>query len=162
MNISELLIPELEHEATITQAFLANLPDDNFAWQPHEKSMTLGQLANHLVEIYRWIPGTMDEDTLQMDDYERVTFDSKAALMEQAEQGLAAALEALQKDNAVYHEIWTMQQGDNIMMQMPRYTALRSMVLPQIPHHRAQLGIYFRLLGIAVPASYGPSADANG
>jgi len=54
-----------------------------------------------------------------------------------------------------------MKQGDKVLMQMPRYTCIRSMVMNQFPHHRAQLGVYLRLLDIDVPATYGPSADES-
>lgn len=160
MNISDLLIPEIENEANITRAFLAHLPEDKWDWQPHEKSMPLDKLANHVVELFEWIPATMDEDVLQLNDYQFPTRD-KAALLEALEHNLPLALESLRKDNVVYDELWTMKQGDTIFMQMSRYTTLRSMVIPQIPHHRAQLGLYFRLLDIPVPASYGDSADSN-
>jgi uncharacterized damage-inducible protein DinB len=33
------------------------------------------------------------------------------------------------------------------------------MTLSQIIHHRAQLGVFLRLLNIPIPGSYGPSAD---
>lgn len=161
MNISDLLIPEIENEAKITQAFIHNLPEDKWDWKPHEKSMPLGKLANHVVELFAWIPATMNEDTLQLNDYQAPALEGKAALLEALEQSFPIALEALQKDNAAYDELWTMKQGDAIFMQMPRYTTLRTMVIPQIPHHRAQLGMYFRLLDIAVPASYGDSADST-
>jgi len=42
---------------------------------------------------------------------------------------------------------------------MPRITVMRSMVFNHIIHHRAQLGVYYRMNNVPVPSSYGPSAD---
>ncbi len=36
---------------------------------------------------------------------------------------------------------------------------LRTFCINHLIHHRAQLGVYLRLLGVPVPAAYGPSAD---
>ncbi|MEM7738447.1 MAG: DinB family protein [Deinococcota bacterium] len=161
MNIHELLIPELEHEASLTETFLKGLPDDKFDWKPHDKSMTLGELANHLVEVFSWVPATMDQDVLDMANYQSPKLASSEALIKQLHANLPAAIESVKKDNAVYHEMWKMVNGDTVFMELPRYTTLRSMVMNQLPHHRAQLGVYLRLLDIPVPATYGPSADAS-
>lgn len=161
MTIRKLLVPEVQHEADITETFLNALPADKFAWKPHEKSMPLGQLANHLVELFDWIPATMDQDILQIEEYHPTKYDTPQDLIDQLHALLPTALASLDKDDAAYQEMWTMKNHDAVMMQMPRYTALRSMVMNQIPHHRAQLGVYLRLLDIPVPATYGPSADAS-
>jgi len=42
---------------------------------------------------------------------------------------------------------------------MPRIACLRSFVMNHAIHHRAQLGLYLRLLDVPVPGLYGPSAD---
>ena len=42
---------------------------------------------------------------------------------------------------------------------MPRVAVWRSFVLNHLIHHRGQLSVYLRLLDVAVPAIYGPSAD---
>ncbi len=161
INIHELLIPELEHEASLTEAFLKALPEDKFAWKPHEKSIPLEQLANHLVEVFSWVPSTMDQDVLDMANYQPPTLDSRQALIDQLHVNLPQAVESLKKDDAVYNDMWKMVSGDTAFMELPRYTTIRSMVMNQIPHHRAQLGVYLRLLDVPVPATYGPSADAS-
>jgi uncharacterized damage-inducible protein DinB len=53
---------------------------------------------------------------------------------------------------------WVLRNGEQILSDMDKYEITR-MAFTQTTHHRAQLGVYFRLLGIAVPSSYGPSAD---
>lgn len=162
MNISDLLIPELEHEAQLIETFLKRIPEDKLEWTPHEKSMPLGTLAAHLVEIVAWIPATMDEDTLEMSNYQPPKMGGVDGMLAELHRALPAAKQSLQKDNEVYFQTWTMKQGEQILMQMPRYNAIRSAVFNQFPHHRAQLGVYLRLLDISVPATYGPSADESG
>ena len=159
MTISELLIPELEHETQLTETFLKRVPADKLEWAPHEKSMPLGKLCAHLVEIYSWIPATMDLDTMDMASYHAPKAGSVDAVLDNLHTLAPLAATSLKKDDSLYWETWTMTQGEEVLMQMPRYTMLRSFVLSQFPHHRAQLGVYLRLLDVAVPASYGPSAD---
>ena len=43
--------------------------------------------------------------------------------------------------------------------RFPRVAVLRTMIMNHLIHHRAQLGVYFRLVGVPVPGLYGPSAD---
>ena len=161
MNISELLIPELKHETELTKKFLSRVPADKLEYAPHEKSMPMRRLCTHLVEMYDWIPATMDLDVLDLASYQRPQMNSVDDMLSKLHELAPAAEKALQKDNDVYWLTWTMKQGDKVLMQMPRYTCIRSMVMNQFPHHRAQLGVYLRLLDIDVPATYGPSADES-
>ncbi|MEZ4631510.1 MAG: DinB family protein [Deinococcales bacterium] len=161
MKISELLIPEIHNETRITAAFLKRLPQDKLDWKPHDKSMPMGMLAAHILEIYGWIVATMETDGIDMANYRPPEVASVEDMVGQLEPNAQAAIKALDKDDSSYWQDWSMTHGDHVIMKMPRYTTLRSMVLSQFPHHRAQLGLYFRLLDIPVPASYGPSADEN-
>jgi uncharacterized damage-inducible protein DinB len=54
---------------------------------------------------------------------------------------------------------WSLLSGGNILMTLPRIAVLRSFVMNHLIHHRAQLGVYLRLLDVPVPSIYGPSAD---
>ena len=161
MNISELLIPELKHETERNEAFFKRVPADKLEWAPHEKSMPMGKLCAHIVELYGWIPPTMDVDTFDMATYRAPEQADPEMLITRLHELAPAAEQALQKDNDTYFKTWTMKHGDKVLMQMPRYTAIRTMVMNQFPHHRAQLGVYLRLLGVDVPATYGPSADES-
>ena len=161
MNISDLLIPELKHETQLNETFLKRVPDDKLEWSPHEKSLPMGKLCAHIVEIYGWIPATMEGDTFDMATYQPPQIATTDAMLSKLHELAPAAEKALQKDNDTYWQTWTMKHGDKVLMQMPRYTAIRSMVMNQFPHHRAQLGVYLRLLDIDVPATYGPSADES-
>ena len=49
----------------------------------------------------------------------------------------------------------------HVVFKGTRYDAYRSLGMNHLIHHRAQLGVYLRLLDELVPASpYGPSADS--
>ncbi len=160
MNISELLIPELKRETQLTETFLNRVPKDKLEWTPHEKSTPMGRLCAHLVGLYGYLPATMNSDTLDFATFQSSQLTTIDNMLDKLPKLASAAEQALQKDNEVYQQTWTMTQGDKVLMQMPRYTAIRS-TLNQFPHHRAQLGVYLRLLDIAVPTSYGPSADES-
>ncbi len=161
MKISELLIPELKHETQITEKFLKRVPQDKLDWKPHEKSMPMGKLCAHLVELYGWIPGTMDVDEMDMANYQRPSLNSIDEMLSKLPEFAQAAEAALDKEDDEYWKDWTMKRDGAVLMKMPKYTVLRSMVLNQFPHHRAQLGVYFRMLDVDVPATYGPSADES-
>jgi uncharacterized damage-inducible protein DinB len=57
---------------------------------------------------------------------------------------------------------WTLLAGGQAVFTLPRITVLRSMFMNHSIHHHAQLGVYFRLNDIPMPALYGPSADEEG
>ncbi|MCF4102520.1 DinB family protein [Gillisia sp. M10.2A] len=161
MKIEEILVPELKHEAAITQKFLKRIPNDKMDWRPHPKSMTMGELGNHLAEIPGWITGTMETDEMDMEGYEPTRFKSATDLEQAFQKNVTEATKALNKPDEDFQKNWKMTQKGQILMEMPKLSVLRTMVMNQIPHHRAQLGVYFRLLDIPVPASYGPSADES-
>ncbi|HPE09251.1 MAG TPA: DinB family protein [Saprospiraceae bacterium] len=56
-------------------------------------------------------------------------------------------------------EEWIMRFGERIILRASKATAMRTMAMNHMYHHRAQLGVYLRLLDIPVPGMYGPSKD---
>lgn len=159
MELQKCLISELQHEVVLTEKFLKRIPQDKMDWRPHPKSMSIRQLANHLAEIPSWITATMEMDEMDMEGYKPPDFGEIEEILEVLRNNNAEAEAALKKPDSAYEKTWKMVQGGKILMDMPKFNVLRMMVLNQIPHHRAQLGVYFRLLDIPVPATYGPSAD---
>jgi len=160
MTITELILPELEHEVALTEKFLKRIPDDKLDYKPHDKSMTVQQLMSHLAEIPSWITGTLAADGMDMTDYsppvEASAEVAVASLHKNWSEAKALVEKATDED---YQKTWAMKQGDTVIFEMPKYQCLRAMVLNQFPHHRAQLGVYLRLMDESVPATYGPSAD---
>ncbi|QOY86600.1 DinB family protein [Paludibaculum fermentans] len=165
MAISELLKPELEQELAKTRKTLERLPEDKLTFKPHDKSFELGALATHLATIPLWGKMTMGSSELDLapegkplEQPKRITSaaDALARFDQHAADITAAVASATDED---FQTEWALKMNGNVMFKMSRYTVIRSMILNHLIHHRAQLGVYYRLLDIPVPAVYGPSAD---
>lgn len=160
MAISDFLISELQYELAVTEKFFARVPEDKMDWKPHDKSMTIRQLVSHLAEIPSWVSATMDMDELKMEGYQSPSFKTTDEAIATLKENGAKAIESLKRaSDEDYSKIWKMTAGGQSLMELPKYNALRTGGMGQLPHHRAQLGVYLRLLDVAVPATYGPSAD---
>lgn len=152
---------DLEREIVTTRKMLERVPDDKFDWQPHPKSMTVRRLAGHIAELPGWI--SMVFDTTELDftnnNYHPRTVNNNAELMAYLEESIASARQHLaQGKEESLDEPWTLRVGEKIISVEPKEDVIR-MSLNQIVHHRAQLGVFLRLLEIPIPGSYGPSAD---
>jgi uncharacterized damage-inducible protein DinB len=162
MSIANDLVADLETEAKNTRAMLAVVPEAQLAWKPHEKSMSLGQLASHLAETPAWA-GSMLEPSMDfgaMGDYRPFLARSRAELLATFESNHATATSALRgRDDRVMNETWTMRNGATVLVTQPRKEALRSILVHHAVHHRGQLSVYLRLLGVPLPPIYGPTAD---
>lgn len=161
MTILQSFSRELEKEAIATRKMLERVPDDKFSWKPHEKSMTLQRLATHVAELPAWIGMALNTSELDFsdDDYEAVSIHNGAVLVDYFEKNLEEGKAELAKaKEEQLTEPWTLRNGNEIYDTSPKGDVIR-MSLSQLIHHRAQLGVYLRLLDIPIPGSYGPSAD---
>jgi uncharacterized damage-inducible protein DinB len=161
LSIIPMLLKDMEQEAKTTRSFLAELPDDKFGWQPHEKSMSIQQLANHLAELPGWVSFGLSSDELDFakNHYEPSVMRTRAEVLAGFDKIYAEGRAALEASNeAELAKNWTMRSGETIYAVMTKAEVIR-MALNQTIHHRAQLGVYYRLLGLPVPPSYGPTAD---
>ena len=154
-------ITELEREAVNTRKMLSVIPSDKFGWKPHEKSMSIRQLATHIAELPGWV--TIALNTSELDfasqPYQPTPIANTAELLAFFEKTLAegrAALAAAKEEDLLPN--WTLRNGEEIYNVYTRASVIR-MSISQTIHHRAQLGVYLRLLNIPIPGSYGPSAD---
>jgi uncharacterized damage-inducible protein DinB len=157
-----LALIDVEREIAVTRKVLQRLPAGQLGWQVHPKSMNLGRLAMHVVNLLQWSIDTLERDGLDMattppmrDEPVDVvdilrTFDQKAA-------ALRAALARL--DEAALSRPWTLRHGDQVIFAESRAKILRVWCLNHLVHHRAQLCVYLRLLNVPVPAVYFNSAD---
>lgn len=155
---------QLKEEASLTRALLQIVPADKYDWQPHPKSMSLLRLASHVAEIPGWLQLAIEMDVLDYakTNYQPEPFKSNQDLMDYFEARLAAGTSALMTvDDAILDNKWTMCNGDQIYFTASKGEVLR-MSLSQLIHHRAQLGVFLRLLNIPIPGTYGPSADEMG
>jgi uncharacterized damage-inducible protein DinB len=161
MSRIKIFLKELENESLITKKMLSRIPDDRYDWKPHFKSMSVRSLATHIAELPTWITLTMTTDELDFEatPYNPPTINTTTELMELMEKSLVDGRTQLVESNeSKLDGPWTMRSGAYIISTEPRADVIR-MVLNQIVHHRAQLGVYLRLLDIPIPGSYGPSAD---
>jgi uncharacterized damage-inducible protein DinB len=161
MSIIELLLKEIEQEAQITRKMLSIVPDDKYDWKPHPKSMSLMQLTTHIAELPDWITMalTIDGVDFASNPYVPTVVSNTVGLLAMFEKAYAngkAHLQAVNEDKLA--EPWILRNGDHIIANMTRYETVRISIAQTI-HHRAQLGVFLRLLNIPIPGSYGPSAD---
>lgn len=161
MTFSQTLLPEYDEEIRNTRKLLECVPDGKFDYQPHPKSMNMARLASHVAELPWWATCRVDLEVLEMQPGEKPWlasskeellshFDAKAA---EAREKIAAA------SDEHWAQTWTFKYAGQVIMAMPRAQVIRGMVMNHLVHHRAQLGVYLRLLDIAIPGMYGPSAD---
>jgi uncharacterized damage-inducible protein DinB len=155
------LLKELNREAETTRKMLARVPDDKYDWQPHEKSMTIRRLATHIAELPSWVSMTLTTSELDFEKnpYAVPTINNTKDLLTYFEQSLEDGRSQLEKATEKDLEgNWTLRNGDQIYSVESKADVLR-MSYCQTVHHRAQLGVYLRLLNVPIPGSYGPSAD---
>ncbi|MGI8783534.1 MAG: DinB family protein [Acidobacteriota bacterium] len=168
MAISSALLPEFDHEMANTRKSLERIPEDKFAWKPHEKSMTLGRLAQHLTEIPSWAVNSIKQDSLDIappgaPPYKPPTLNSRKEVLEVFDKSVAEARAAIASaSDERFMTSWTLLMGGKTILTLPKVAVVRSFVMNHAIHHRAQLGVYLRLNDIPVPAIYGPSADEQG
>ena len=161
LSFIDVLTKEMDHEAVTTRKMLQRVPDQKFDWKPHEKSMTLRRLATHIAELPGWV--TMVVNTSELDfsksDYKPAVINSTGELLEQFEKSFAGGRKALSNTTeAQLEEPWTLRNGEKVYSVSPKIEVIR-MAFCQTVHHRAQLGVFLRLLDVPIPGSYGPSAD---
>ena len=162
MSIAHAMLGEFEHEAKITRTFLERIPQDKLMWKPHEKSHTAGALGLHIAIV----PGnvvraaTMDESPLP--DFAAL-FKQPATVQEilsAHEKSIGTVREILPTlDDARLMTNWSATVDGKPVVTIPKAMVLRVFMMNHWLHHRGQLGVYLRLTGAKVPASYGPSGD---
>lgn len=161
MQIIPLLLKEMEQEAAITRKMLERVPGDKFSWKPHEKSMTMQQLTVHIAELPSWVKMALTTSELDFSkmDYTPTPVSNTSDLLAIFEKSFSEGKEALNeaKEENLLPD-WTLRNGEQVYSIMTKYEVIRHSFAQTI-HHRAQLGVYLRLLNIPIPGSYGPSAD---
>ena len=163
MPIADALLPEFDREMGLTRRVLERVPDSQFTWKPHEKSMTLGRLAEHLAELPMWarvsiVDSGIDLGTGRPPDY--VPPPTRAAVLEMFDRNVADARAALSgRTDAELMAPWTLRSQGKEVFTMPKAVVLRSFVMNHVIHHRGQMTVYLRLQNAPVPSLYGPSAD---
>jgi uncharacterized damage-inducible protein DinB len=155
---------ELEREAETTRKMLSVIPTGKFDWKPHPKSMTIKVLATHIADIFTWFGMVINTAELDFakNPYQPEEVNSTPELLALFEKNLVQGRTALAgaKDEQLADN-WMMRNGEEIWVNDNKHDVLR-MCFGQIIHHRAQMGVFLRLLNVPIPGSYGPSADEMG
>jgi uncharacterized damage-inducible protein DinB len=162
MTFIEYFKKQFTEEGTTTRKMLQRVPEDKWDWKPHPKSMDMKRLTSHIADLPGWIHMTFTTDQLDFKDpYEMPKIETHDDLMSFFEKRYAEGLSVLIPENEkLLDKPWTLRNGEKIYSSDPKIDIVRMSLSQQI-HHRAQLGVFLRLLDIPIPGSYGPSADEN-
>ena len=160
MSISEELLAEFEVQAPVTKIFLGRLPHDQLTWRPHSKSLTAGQLAYHLATVPGDVVRTAQKDQVPPPNFTFPQPESLPQILRTFEESIAIVREGLPTfDDHSMNQLWRIVAGNQEVLAMPRQALLRNIMLNHWYQHRGQFSVYLRLLNVAVPSSWGPSAD---
>lgn len=164
MTNTRWFLDELESEVAKSRRVLEQVPTDKRDWKPHEKSMALGYLSDLVASIPSWIGMAITLDELDIapkggPKYVPAEVKSSADLVAALDKAAAQAREALEKTTDAHLATrWRLLARGELAMEQPRHDVIRDAFLHSA-HHRGQLTVYLRLLGAAVPSTYGPTAD---
>jgi uncharacterized damage-inducible protein DinB len=160
MSIAQMLMSEFEEQAPVTRRFLERLPEDKLTWKPHAKSMTAGQLALHLAIVPSGVLQAVQRLSAPVPDFKFPEPASLEEVLKAHDAGIEKIRELLPTfDDAAMETKWALTAGEQVVFSAPRGKFLRDVMLNHWYQHRGQFGVYLRLLNIAVPSSWGPSAD---
>jgi uncharacterized damage-inducible protein DinB len=164
VNNLESMQKEFTEEVATTKRVLDRVPVDKLSWKPHERSMSLGQLALHIASVPGGIakitkPDTFDVSKSDFNPPMPESMNEVHAAFEQSVRDVEQTLSETTEETA--QADWHLMVGDKELVSMPRVSVWRSLMLNHWYHHRGQLAVYLRLLDVPVPSIYGPSADQN-
>ena len=159
MTIADTLLPEFDQEMATTRRLLERVPTDKGTWKPHEKSFSVGHLAQLLSWMPGWITNTLTSDSLDLANGARYSYETTESLLEQFDTNVREARAAISaSSDADFSKMWSLKMGDKVFMTLPRGVVTRQHI-NHLVHHRGQMSVYLRLLDIPVPSIYGPTAD---
>ena len=159
MSIGQSMIAEFDQEMATTRRVLERVPSEKNTWKPHEKSFSIGHLAQLVARMPGWIPMTVNHSKLDLSQATPYSYETTAMLLDDFDRNVREARDALANvTDEQLHQPWALTMGERQLMTLPRGVVLRQNI-NHLVHHRAQLTVYLRLLDIPVPSVYGPSAD---
>jgi uncharacterized damage-inducible protein DinB len=168
MSFREQLLVEFDLEIPFIREHLARVPDDKLDWKPHARSMTLGWLSTFLGVLWTWAEIIVKQDSFDVvkayaDAPPPTIPKTRAEIVAQFDTHTTAARAAIAAaDEASMLEPWTFLADGKMVWTQPRWLVLRTIIMNHAVHHRAQLGVFLRLLDVPVPAVYNDSADEKG
>ncbi len=164
MNITELFLAELDREVDRSRRALAEVPEGQHDWKPHEKSMIFGYLADMVATIPTWITMIVKQDELDIappagQQQPRTPKNSSREYIDALDKAASDARQALSSTSEDHLRTgWRLLARGKVVLEMPRHEMIRD-TINHWAHHRGQMTVYLRLMGAKVPALYGPSAD---
>lgn len=159
MSIADTLLPEFDEEMKTTRRLLERVPDDRATWKPHEKSFSLGHLAQLISSMPGWITNALTEDKLDLSRGSGYSYEKTQTLLDRFDKNVKEARQAIEAArDADLNKPWSLTMGEKVLMTAPRGVVARQDI-NHLVHHRGQLSVYLRLLDIPVPSIYGPTAD---
>jgi uncharacterized damage-inducible protein DinB len=166
MSIAQSLLPEFDHEMAATRRYLELTPAKATDWKPHPKSMALGALAIHLVEVPEWALVTLKQPEFDVappggPGYVPTPFTTVSALLAKFDEVTAQVRPAIEStSDADFMLPWTFKAGGAVIFTMPRIAVYRSFIMNHLVHHRGQFTVYLRLQNVPLIELYGPTADS--
>jgi len=165
MKISDTLLPEFDHEVSTTRKVLERVPENQWDWTPHEKSMKMGRLACHVAEMPMFATSIAKSDAMDFakGDYKAIEAANRQKLLDAFDKNTSEARAAIAgMSNEDLMKSWSLLNDGKALLSMPKVAVLRSFMMNHLIHHRGQLSVYLRLTNTPVPSIYGPSADEGG
>ncbi len=161
ITAAEILYPDLDPELIVLRRYLERYPDGKGDWRPHEKSMALGPLATHIAQLPSVASMILNNDDVDVSTRTPTpplgTAPELVALFEKNVATLKPAIGSATM--ADLEKTFILRFGNHVLVAGAKRALMRQLLINHLIHHRAQLGVYYRLLGIPVPSTYGPSAD---
>jgi len=165
-QINNIHFADLEQEFSITRTMLESVPEEKYSWKPHEKSFSAGELAVHIANLLYWQQNILIEDHFDLQSPEaqesaRIKAPAtQKELLERFDNNLERLQIALVNINdEQLQKPWSLKYGEHTILTQPKAVVFRNLGVSHMVHHRGQLSVYLRLLGIPVPKAYGPTAD---
>ena len=162
MSMAQSIVAELQAESALTRGLLEVIPENKMSFQAHPRSMSIGQVASHIVETFTWTDAMVGMDEFEMDpaQYKPWIASSKRELLEAFDRNVAPAIDKVRPlSDKQLIETWSMSVAGKKVIIMPRGGVLKMMLVNHVVHHRGQLDVYLRLIDVPLPSIYGPTAD---
>src|SRR5260221_1905804 len=161
MRLVDSILAELEQEAKITRRVLERVPTDRLGWKPHIKSMSLGQLTQHIATTPGQIAQLTSMSPCELPQFgTQPSASSTGDALKALDDSLASARGVLGGlDDQAMMAHWRLMKDGKTLIDAPRIGVLRTIMLNHWYHHRGQLSVYLRELDVPLPSIYGPSAD---
>lgn len=159
MNVTEMLLAQLEREIGATRKVIERVPEGKPDWKPHPKSMPMGYLTALVAVMFGWIAAIVERDELDLAGGAKPsasTGSERLALFDKSVADARSALSGTTDDHLM--KPWQLKVGGKVVDEKPRYIMI-SDTFSHLAHHRGQLGVYLRLNDQPVPSIYGPTAD---